>query len=276
MNITTLRRTAKMKLLSRKRRANISIMVAVFCMAFLVFCAFGVDMAYVTLNRAKLQRAAETTALASIAEYKNSAQDKSEDFFKLFKSKIDVLKNAQIESVEYKDGEDNSKKVKISAKLVSPTFFLRFAGVGKINIKANSYAQAYEEIIKNKTSGDTIELENQLTDKNGNDIKIETANLPEGYFIFAGIKNNDGVIMWSDIGCKADSTSTIEQVWSSQYNLINVNNTYFDLSKTCEPNIDTNIVSYLRLYRAKFTEEHDYSFTIRILNNVKLITKNDF
>ena len=265
-----------MKLLSRKRRANISIMVAVFCMAFLVFCAFGVDMAYVTLNRAKLQRAVETTALASIAEYKNSTQDKSEDFFKLFKSKIDVLKNAQIESVEYKDGEDNSKKVKISAKLVSPTFFLRFAGVGKINIKANSYAQAYEEIIKNKTSGDTIELENQLTDKNGNDIKIETANLPEGYFIFAGIKNNDGVIMWSDIGCKADSTRTLEQIGSSQYNLISTNNTYFDLSKTCEPNIDTNIVSYLRLYRAKFAEEHDYSFTIRILNNVKLITKNDF
>ena len=88
-------------------------MAVVFCVAFLAFCAFGIDMAYVTLNRTKLQRATETTALASIAEYKNTNEDKSDIYFNLFKSKIDTIKNAKLEEIEYKEDQDGTKKVSI-------------------------------------------------------------------------------------------------------------------------------------------------------------------
>lgn len=261
-----------MKLLKRKR-ANISIMVAVFCVAFLAFCAFGIDMAYVTLNRAKLQRAVETTALATVSEYKNSAENKSEEFFNLFKSKFDIMKDAKLEQVQFKEGEEGSKKVKISASLISPTFFLRFAGVGKINIKANSYAQTYELIIDDKKSGDTIVLDDLITNKNGYDIKIETTNLPEGYFIFAGVEKND-TLMWADIGCKANTSSTLVQKGLNNYNLITAQDTLFDLEKSCNPELNTNIFTHLKFYTNSRNE--NYAFKITILNNVKLITRDDF
>ena len=135
-----------MPLRPEKKRADISIMVAVFCVAFLAFCAFGIDMAYITLNRVKLQRAVETTALASVARYKDSLVDESEELFNLYKSKFDTTKDAQLVSSEYKDEGSGIFKVKISAKLMSPTYFLRFAGVGGVRIEANSYAQTTQQV----------------------------------------------------------------------------------------------------------------------------------
>ena len=253
-------------------------MVAVFCMAFLAFCAFGIDMAYVTLNRAKLQRAVETTALASIAEYKNSGKDKSETFFNLFKSKFDIMQNAKLEEVQYKEAPDGAKNVKIRATLISPTFFLRFAGVGKINIKANSYAQAYEITFNDKKSGDIIEIGEIVTDKNGYDIKIDT-NLPAGYFIFAGLKDNQDKIKWLDISCKADSLSTSYQAGTGTYGAITSSSAKFDLANICDPQVNANIFTHLKFYKVVVPPPDgisDYTFKITVLNNVKLITKDDF
>ncbi len=250
-------------------------MIAVFCVGFLAFCAFGIDMAYITLNRAKLQRAVETTALASVSEYKNSGIDKSDNFFNLFKSKFDIMKNAKLDSVQYKNGDDDTKKIKVSATLTSPTFFLRFAGVGKIDIKANSYAQTYEFVIDDKQSGDTIELNDLITNKNGYDLKIETTNLPDGYFIFAGIKNKDDVIMWADIGCKADVSSTQVQKGLNNYDLITSNNAKYDFEKECEPQKNINALTHLKFYTASESAS-GYTFKITFLNNVKLIPSEDF
>ena len=257
----------------KNKKGNISIMVAVFCIAFLAFCAFGIDMAYVTLNRMKLQRAVETTALATISEYKNSGKNECEKFFNLFKAKFDIMKNAKLEQVQFKNENESTKKVKISASLISPTFFLRFAGVGKINIKANSYAKAYEIVINDKKSGETIQLNELITNKNGYDIKIETTNLPEGYFIFAGIEKND-TLMWADIGCKADKLFAPTQVGLDSYNLITSDMTQYDLGKTCTSGINTNTLNYLKFYTN--SQNENPTFKITILNNTKLITKNDF
>ncbi len=268
-------RGMNLKTLKKYKKANISIMVVVFSVSFLAFCAFGIDMAYVTLNRAKLQRATETTALASVGEYKNSGIDKSEIFFNLFKSKFDIMKNAKLDEVVYKNEDKGIKKIKIRTSLISPTFFLRFAGVGKINIKANSYAQTYELIIEDKKSSDTIELNDLVTNKNGYDIKIETENLPEGYFIFAGMKNKDNVLMWADIGCKTDAQKTSIQKGLNNYTLIKSNEALYDIGKDCEEQTNTNVLTHLRLY-SNSQNATDYSFKITVLNNVKLITKNDF
>ena len=134
---------------NNKKPANISILVTVFCFSFIVFSAFAVDMAFVTLNRAKLQRAAETTALASVAKYKGSYLDDSRKYFNLYKTKTDTLKDAQLMNVQYKNEDNGDTKVKIEAQLVIPTYFLRFAGLKSVTIKANSYAKTYEQIQEN-------------------------------------------------------------------------------------------------------------------------------
>ena len=73
-----------------------------------------------------------------------------------------------------------------------------------------------EEIIENKTSGDTIELENQLTEKNGNDIKVETANGTDKFITIlqsGGIEfiDNSGTsnIIW--VLYKKDAQAIVEQ-----------------------------------------------------------------
>mgnify|MGYP001623838000 FL=1 len=243
-----------MPLRPEKKRADISIMVAVFCVAFLAFCAFGIDMAYITLNRVKLQRAVETTALASVARYKDSLVDESEELFNLYKSKFDTTKDAQLVSSEYKDEGSGIFKVKISAKLMSPTYFLRFAGVGGVRIEANSYAQTTQQVEKDKKSGDIITLNNIMTDKKGSEFKIKTKEGSWGYFIFAGTKDKNNNYIWSDIGCKADSATTLRTVGTKNYHLICANETKFDLSKSCTPKIDTNVAGYLRIFSANATD----------------------
>ena len=145
-----------------KKRANVSILVAVFCFSFIVFSAFAIDMAFVTMNRVKLQRAVETTALASIAKYKENSQDYSKKYFSLYKAEFDTLKDAQLLNVYYKEEESGEKKVKIEAQLELPTYFLRFAGLKNIKIKANSYAQTYEQIQENVNFEDTIDAIKQI------------------------------------------------------------------------------------------------------------------
>lgn len=240
--------------LNRKKRADISIMVAVFCVAFLAFCAFGIDMAYITLNRIKLQRATETTALASIARYSETLDDESEDFFKLYKTKFDTMQDAQIEAIQYKNEGNGIYKVKISTKLMSPTYFLRFAGVGGVKIEANAYAQTSPQIEQNKESGEIISLNNIMTDKKGDEFKVSVKGNTYGYFIFAGAKDKNNDYVWSDVGCKADVAVVNKNVSGKNYNLICSKEATFDLSRECPDTTNTNVVSYLRIFQANPSE----------------------
>lgn len=249
-----------------KKRADISIMVAVFCVAFLAFCAFGIDMAYITLNRIKLQRATETTALASVARYRETLNDESEELFNLYKTKFDTIRDAQIVSAQYKDEGNNIYKVKISTKLMSPVYFLRFVGVGGVRIEANSYAQTSPQIETDKQSGEIIELDTLMTDKSGSEFKIKTKTGSYGYFVFAGIKKDDGSYIFSDIGCKADTTIISKNVNGKNYNLICAQEVNFDLSKQCSPQVNTNTLNYIRIFSANAS---DCTVASNILNDIE-------
>lgn len=297
------------KLTPKKKRADVAIMVAVFCVAFLALCAFGIDMAYITLNRAKLQRATETTALAAIAQYKDSGVDKSKELFKLYKSEFDTIKDANITSVQYKTGTDGSIKLKISTELNSPTYFLRFAGVGGVKIEANSYTKTYEEIKEDVQSGETVDLDSIITNKKGNDIKIKTKPNSYGYFVFAGKKNTDGTYLWSDMGCKSNTAGTQKNIDGKNYTLICSQEENFDFSNSCSDNTSINVADSIVIFSAKpldcpqgqnllkdieerakdsntpitfewllsqFPKQDSNPYEITILNNVKLITKDDF
>ncbi len=276
-----------MKKLSKKR-ANISILVTVFCFSFIVFSAFAIDMAFVTMNRIKLQRAVETTALASIAKYKENFEDYSKKYFNLYKAEFDTLKNAQLTNAVYKNEDSGEKKVKIEAQIELPTYFLRFAGVKNIKIKANSYAQTYEQIQDNVNYEEIVESDSIITNKNSDELEVRTDANPDGYFIFAGIKNDNNEYIWQDIGCKADVKSYRTTVGTSSFYLICSNNARFDFSKTCGENSEINIASYIKIYPANTGEcrlqgapvwqsgINSGIFEVKILNNTKLITKNNF
>lgn len=271
-----------------KKRANVSILVAVFCFSFIVFSAFAIDMAFVTMNRVKLQRAVETTALASIAKYKENSQDYSKKYFSLYKAEFDTLKDAQLLNVYYKEEESGEKKVKIEAQLELPTYFLRFAGLKNIKIKANSYAQTYEQIQENVNFEDIVESDSIITDKNSDEIEVITDANPDGYFIFAGIKDDNNEFIWQDIGCKANANSYKTTVGANSFYLVCSNEAKFDFSRTCSENSDINIANYIKIYSANqgeclskgaITEQsgsNSGNFEVKILNNTKLITKDDF
>ena len=236
-------------MIKRRLRANISIMVAVFCVAFFAFCAFGVDMAYITLNRAKLQRATETCALASLTYWANDGVDRSEELFNLFKSEVDTIKDAVIVSADYKD-ETDTKKIALSTYLMSPTYFLRFAGVGGVKIEAKSYAQTSVQKETDKQFGDEILLETPITDKTGNEFSIKLSPNTVGYFVFGGRKNAEGNIVWADLGCKADKTFSQKDIEGKMYNLICEKEVNFDLSKACADAVEINTLNYLKLFKA--------------------------
>lgn len=273
---------------NNKKPANISILVTVFCFSFIVFSAFAVDMAFVTLNRAKLQRAAETTALASVAKYKGSYLDDSRKYFNLYKTKTDTLKDAQLMNVQYKNEDNGDTKIKIEAQLVIPTYFLRFAGLKSVTIKANSYAKTYEQIQENIIFEDIVSSESLITNKSGDEIEIRNNTSTNGYFIFAGIKNDYGEYIWKDIGCKADVQTYKIPVGTNTYNLICARRARFDFSKQCTGNTDINIAKYIKIYAANPNDclaygttaqeavTYGYGLQIKILNNTKLITKDDF
>lgn len=280
-----MKQTGKSK---NKKRANVSIMVAVFCFAFLAFCAFSTDMAFITMNRAKLQRAVETTALASIARYAYDGYDNSEDYFNMYKSELDTIKDAQLVKADYKTDATGEHKVKISAQLVNPTYFLKFAGILNIRIEANSYAASARQSETEIHSEDIISSDYLITDKKGSEIKIKTNPNTSGYFVFVGIKDENNAYIWQDIGCKANEQTYLTNVGSNTYNMICSPEVEFDFSKNCTPKTDVNVAKYIKIYKANNgecqnatgTQEPPYNgdenYEIAILNNVKLITKDDF
>lgn len=225
-------------------------MVALFCIALMAFCAFGIDMAFITLNRVKLQKAVETTALASVSRYKDTGADESAMLFNLFKSKFDTIQGAGLDSVEYKNEGGGVYKVKVCASLANATYFLRFIGVGGVKIEANSYAQTFEQVETGRKAGETIGLLNIMTDKVGDEFKVHVDDYNDGWFVFAGTKDGEGSYVWSDISCKSDVEVKNITVGEKTYGLICAKDATFDLTKSCNPAINTNIVSYLKFYNA--------------------------
>ena len=272
-----------------KKRANISIMVAVFCVTFIVFCAFATDMAFVTMNRAKLQRAAETTALASVARYTYDGYDDSKNYFNMYKSELDTIKDAQLIKADYKTDAAGGQKVKINAQLINPTYFLKFAGILNVRIEANSYAASAKQSEADKHSTDIISSNYLITDKKGSEIKVKANQNTSGYFIFAGIKDDNNEYIWQDIGCKADTHTYLINIGSNAYNMICSPEAEFDFSESCAQKTDVSAAKYIKIYKANRGEcqnaqgitqeppqDDEESFEVTILNNVKLITKDDF
>ena len=271
-------------MLTKKKPANISVMIAVFCLAFLAFCAFACDMAYVTLYRQKLQRATETTALISVAHYKNTQEDKTQEFLKFFTANQGDFQNAHVEEHVFdKTSDDLGYKLKLKTSMLAPTYFLRFASVASVKIEATSYAQTKSELYENKNLEELITINGFITDKEGEEFTIKT-NQNQGYFIFVGTGENENNIKWEDASCKSDAEVVEKEISSKKIGLICAQEAKFDFSKACTRNENINVAKYIKLYGAKVEDCEGSSveegtpttFNLTVLNNVKLITSSDF
>jgi hypothetical protein len=214
------------------KNGNLVLIFVMSLIGFTVLASFAIDSSFFVLTRFKLQKATETTAMAA-ASYLNegNAQTKTQEFFKLFQSKGSELEHAEVVSVtEGKVSIDGNQypAVGIETEVNAPTYFLRMLGLSYIKFKAHAYAVS-KTVAYNQVSGDTIELGDILTDKNGPDFSVGIDN---GYFIFGGVKDGDDNVMWQDLGCKALVGSTPTLVGSKEYKLVCANSS-FDLSQTC-------------------------------------------
>lgn len=254
-------------------KANIAVTTSVFLATFIVFCAFGLDTAFVVLDRFKLQKATETVALASAAYLNSGAVDPNLPSEVL---QIHGLPAASIKTFETKY-EDGSHKVRITTEMPAETYFLRFVGVGYVVLKATSAAKTFTQIPENQKFGEAIELNPLLTDKRGEDFSVES---PYGYYVFAGIDSDAG-IMWEDVGCKANVTTTDRTVGLKEFKAI-CENASFDLSQPCDykPYSDSiGVVKYIRVYKdpdACLVQPGASKLEVKVLNNVRLINPKDF
>lgn len=135
-----------------KKRASSTVYIIFFIVIFLTFAALAVDGALVLTNRAKLQNATETTALAAAAEFENPltatsefhmpkcaniaehVKTTAENTFNLLK--IDSLENATINVKT----STTSNKVLVTTNMISEPFFLTFLGVNGIKLEAKACA----------------------------------------------------------------------------------------------------------------------------------------
>lgn len=127
----------------KKKQASSTIYMIFFFIVFLAFCGFAVDGAIVFTNRAKLQSATESTALAAASEFNSKTNLLVSDIttaasnaFNLIKP--DSLKYATISS------EVNllQKEVRVTTQCISQPFFLSFLGVSGIKLQAKACAKS--------------------------------------------------------------------------------------------------------------------------------------
>lgn len=130
----------------RRKSASAVVYIIFFFVLFLAFCAFAVDATIVYNIRGKLQNATEATALAAASEfkYKDSPtaveiEQKARDIFKT--TQTDALKYANINDLKV---STNNKQVLIVTQLYAQTYFLRFLGIGTINLNAQALAVSEE------------------------------------------------------------------------------------------------------------------------------------
>ncbi len=259
------------------KRGNLVLIFVISLVGFVTLASFAVDSSFFVLTRFKLQKATETTAMAAASYLKEgTVQTKTPEIFKLFQAKGSELEHAKIMSIQEGTATINSvpyPAVKIETQVHAPTHFLRLAGLSYVTFEARAYAVSKTEVY-NKTSGDTIELNQILTDKTGEDFTI---NLDSGYFIFGGFKDSAGNIMWQDLGCKAQAATVPTSVGGKQYNLI-CSDSSFDLSKTCANDTVAGSVQFIKVFRTEACRDlrEGTSVTLTIENDVELIPGSIF
>ncbi len=217
------------KLKSKKIKANVTLATFVFGITFFTLCAFGVDMALIVLSRYKLQKITDYVALeyASVkmsdmqlnsSDLENSCKSVYEKYEKVY-NQLGVLElmNFKIVNMSYKINSDtNEVAVKVQTTSNAMPIFLRFIGITKIIVHANSYAMSNTITMNDNSSiekdlyrtddettanylntnglnNKTLEFETPLiTAKNTGlgDFKINfntgETNKGGGYFIFGG------------------------------------------------------------------------------------------
>ncbi len=264
----------------RKYSAKCGNLVLIFVMAlagFVALAGFAVDASFFVLTRFKLQKATETTAMATASYLKQgTAQTQAPEIFKLFQAKGSELEHGKITNI--KEGTVSIEgtthpAVEIETQASAPTHFLRIVGLSHITFNAKAGAVSIEKVY-NKSAGDTIELNEILTDKNGSDFKI---SLDSGYFVFGGFKGEDSSTMWQDLGCKASAGFIPTLVGGREYNLICADSS-FDLSEDCPDGTKAGSMEFIKVFRTEACRDlrEGTDVTLTVENNVKLVPTSLF
>lgn len=125
----------------RKKQASSIVYMIFFFAIFLAFCSFAVDGSIILSDRAKLQNATESTALAAASEFNSSSvpsagdiEQRARDVFAVLSK--DRLKYATITPV----ANATKKQVLVVTQNISRPFFLSFLGVTGITLEAKACA----------------------------------------------------------------------------------------------------------------------------------------
>lgn len=133
-----------------KRKANATVFIIAFFVAFLAFSAFAVDGTIIFTQRAKLQSATEAAALAGASAFvgplppgmtrENYVASTSKNTFRLIK--VDSLDSIDVDTVSEFNVEVNTtkKRVRITTNCLAQPFFLAFLGVTGIKLEAKACA----------------------------------------------------------------------------------------------------------------------------------------
>lgn len=292
----------KTNFISKKSRASIAGLIIIFITAFLVFCICAVDIGYTTTSRYKAQKITETIALYMTSYFnslpeakqtKESLNPLKERFENLY-SDYNLSGNYmfKITEIEPKIDSLSSVKIKITTQTSIPSMFLRYAGIGTINIVQTSYASTYkssfEETDSDKNSY-TFKANEIITDKNGDDLQI-LYNRP--YFVFAGLKQGnkagDDNIKWIEIGSMSnDNNKTQFTISNTDENFdaacISKNDTKYNFSS--DKNKTIGLMQYIKIIKTDTCNiedtieeptEPEANPVVTALNSVRIISRKTF
>lgn len=294
---------------AKKYTGNIAITIILFIFAFVFFSICAIDAGYTITTRYKTQKITETLALYMVSALKSLPEEErtqetlsniKEKFENLY-SNLDEYYNFEISNITIKD-TDTYPKIKLVTTTYTPTLFLKYAGIGLIKVLQTSYAKSEEyniPVFESDENSYTYKTNNIITDKKGDDIKI---NFDNDYFIFAGIEDDEKNIHWAEIGSLTDAKKTKFQISSNGKNYdaycINKDNAAtYDFSKNTNKSI--GFAKYIKIYKTKCddtetaspddtaasnaetpntsdAEETLSEPVVTILNSVKLIKKDRF
>jgi len=138
----------------KRKNANTLVYLIFFFVIFLAFCSFAIDATIIFSQRAKLQSATESTALAAASGFNHQIdstfaeiKDKADNSFDMWK--YNNLKTAEI-NVEV---NINQKEVLITSKMLAQPYFLAFLGVSGIELNAVSCAKSEALLITSHYAG---------------------------------------------------------------------------------------------------------------------------
>ena len=298
---------------AKKYKGNIAVTIILFIFAFIFFSICAIDAGYVITTRYKSQKITETLALYMVSKLKTlpkeertleSLDDIKEKFQNLY-TNLDEYYKFEISDIQLKD-TDTNPKIKLITTTYTPTLFLKYAGIGLIKVLQTSYAKSEEydmPLFEFDENSYTYKTNDIITDKNGDDIKI---NFDNDYFIFAGIEDDGKNLHWAEIGSMTEGPKTKFQISNNGKDYtaycINQGESTFDFPKN--PMSSIGLAKYIKIYKAKCNDTEatlDESTTtpdietaqddtteagtpeettdepvVTILNSVKLIKGNSF